>query len=466
MEASEAFNKAIAADRAGDKATAFALFHYAAGLGMADAQWLTGYYYEKGWGVAQNMAQAAWYFEMAAAQGNATAQNSAGLCYLNGTGVRQDYRRAAEYFRQAAEQGDAAAQCNLGHCFEYGLGVDQNRDLALTYYQFSMDQGWEKAEQEYYRLMEILDEEDEELQAAIRADIEEQHQLWLAEQAAASADPLDEALAELNSLVGLRGVKEQVQRLINRMKVNRARAARGLRVPATTNHCVFTGNPGTGKTTVARIMAKVYKALDVVSQGQLVECDRSGLVGEYIGQTATKTKAVIEGAIGGVLFIDEAYALVGKGKNDFGGEAIEVLLKMMEDNRDDLVVIAAGYKKEMEAFISANPGLESRFQNFIEFEDYDAGELVEIFSGMCDRDGYVLSGGARSALGALFSDMVANKSATFANGREARKAFDWIIDEQAARLGSEFGDLYGVDTDTLATLTAADVEAAARRMSR
>lgn len=202
----------------------------------------------------------------------------------------------------------------------------------------------------------------------------------------------DELIAELNSLTGLTAVKEDVNALINLLKVQKMREQMGMKQTSVNKHLVFMGNPGTGKTTVARLLAKIYKAIGAISKGHLVEVDRSGLVCGYIGQTATKTAEVIESALGGVLFIDEAYTLTnGKGQGDFGQEAVDTLLKGMEDHRDDLVVIVAGYTELMEEFLDSNPGLRSRFNKFINFEDYTAEEEVEILINNCKKQEYMLS---------------------------------------------------------------------------
>ena len=199
-------------------------------------------------------------------------------------------------------------------------------------------------------------------------------------------------LAELDALCGLERVKKDVKSLINLVKVQKLRQEQGLPVSPMSLHLVFLGNPGTGKTTVARLLARIYHAIGILSKGQLVEVDRSGLVAGFVGQTAIKTQEAVQKALGGVLFIDEAYALVNQENgNDFGREAIEVLLKNMEDHRDDLIVIAAGYSGLMEKFIHSNPGLESRFNKYFYFEDYTGPQLMEIFQSMCQKNGYVLS---------------------------------------------------------------------------
>ena len=247
---------------------------------------------------------------------------------------------------------------------------------------------------------------------------------------------LEELMAELDALIGLREVKEEVKSLVNLVKVRSLRLEAGLPAAPVSMHMVFTGNPGTGKTTVARLLGGLYAAIGALKKGQLVEVDRSGLVAGYVGQTAIKTGQVIESALGGVLFIDEAYSLASGGENDFGREAIETLLKAMEDHRDELVVIVAGYSEPMERFIASNPGLESRFNKYIHFPDYEPGELHDIFLMQCQKHGYVLSDEAGKKLRAVLEELYENRDENFGNARTVRNLFEDAISRQADRLAA------------------------------
>ena len=245
-------------------------------------------------------------------------------------------------------------------------------------------------------------------------------------------EKIEDLLAELDSYVGMDAIKTEVRSLINMVQVYKLRREHDLPTTDMSLHMVFSGNPGTGKTTVARIMSRIYHSLDILSKGQLVEVDRSGLVAGYVGQTALTTQKVIEKAMGGVLFIDEAYALNGKSENDFGQEAIDTILKAMEDHRDDLVVIVAGYTELMDRFIHSNPGLESRFNRFLMFEDYTPEQMVAIFKMQCKKGCYVLAQGTEE----LVRDFIAEESAddSFGNARGVRNLFEHILVAQNNRL--------------------------------
>ena len=263
---------------------------------------------------------------------------------------------------------------------------------------------------------------------------------------------------ELDELIGLNQVKEEVHSLANFVKIQKQREKKGLKIPKMSFHLVFTGSPGTGKTTVARIVARIYKDLGVLKKGHMVETDRSGLVANYVGQTATKTNAIVDSALNGVLFIDEAYALVptANKNNDYGQEAISTLLKRMEDDRDRLVVIVAGYTNEMKRFIDSNPGLKSRFNRYINFPDYTSGELCQIFNMYVRKNQYSLTPDAERCLKTRLDSAVKHKDRNFGNARNARNIFEKSIQQQANRLSKEKNPT----TKQLSELTASDIREA------
>lgn len=254
--------------------------------------------------------------------------------------------------------------------------------------------------------------------------------------AAAPQEPETDPMEDLNALVGLTDLKKDVEELISLAKMQKMRREQGLKSIPVSLHLVFSGNPGTGKTTVARILARLYKQIGVLSKGQLVEVDRSALVAGFVGQTAVKTQEKIKEAMGGILFIDEAYTLAKSAGNDFGQEAIDTLLKAMEDHREDFVVIVAGYPDLMQKFINSNPGLKSRFNKYLYFKDYTAEELQTIFDGFLKKYDYHLADDAKEAVKEAITEMEAKKDANFANAREVRNLFEKIITRQALRIDS------------------------------
>ncbi len=266
---------------------------------------------------------------------------------------------------------------------------------------------------------------------------------------------IEDLKKELNEYIGLDTVKKEVESLINLVTVQKMRKENGLPVNDLSLHMVFSGNPGTGKTMVARLMARIYKSLGILSKGHLVEVDRSGLVAGYVGQTAIKTGEAIQKAMGGVLFIDEAYALTNRGGNDYGQEAVDTLLKAMEDHRDDLIVIVAGYTELMEEFVHSNPGLESRFNRFLNFPDYTVQEMMDIFDMRCRKSGYELAEDARGLLRSLLA-LLSLDVKGFGNARGVRNLFERTVAAQANRLAA----LPDVTREMLMTLTADDLRAA------
>lgn len=248
----------------------------------------------------------------------------------------------------------------------------------------------------------------------------------------------NQAMAELDALTGLENIKKEVRNISNLARYLIQRKNAGLPAPAFSMHMVFTGNPGTGKTTVARLIAEIYRDIGVLESGQLIEVDRAGLVGEYLGQTAPKTRDVFMRAKGGVLFIDEAYTLNSskEGDDEFGNEAIATLLKLMEDHRDEVIVIVAGYTNEMKSFIAANAGLQSRFTRYLSFEDYSAKELTKIFISLCDTNKLIIGKPLVAKVYKSMQKIIAQKSDTFGNAREVRTFFENAMQNQANRLAS------------------------------
>lgn len=265
---------------------------------------------------------------------------------------------------------------------------------------------------------------------------------------------------ELNSLIGLSSVKEEIQSLANFIRLNQKRKEQGLTTTSISYHCVFTGNPGTGKTTVARLLAGIFRDLGILDKGHLIETDRSGLVAEFVGQTAVKTNKIIDSALDGVLFIDEAYTLAQGGPQDYGHEAIATLLKRMEDDRKRLVVILAGYREEMRSFIDSNPGLRSRFNRYINFPDYSAEELLKIFESYLKKQQYTISDTTKNILFDFLKAKVAAKQKDFGNARFVRNLFERIIEQQANRLSS----ISSISNEQLQTITEDDVKSGILKM--
>lgn len=270
-----------------------------------------------------------------------------------------------------------------------------------------------------------------------------------------SSDNLASIFEKLNNLVGMENVKNDIYNLVNFLKIQKMRQAQGLQNVSVTLHSVFSGPPGTGKTTIARLMGEIYQRLGFLAKGHLVETDRSGLVAGYIGQSAIKVDSVVQSALDGVLFIDEAYTLAPEGGSDrdFGREAIDTLLNRMENYRDRIVVIVAGYPGEMSRFLNANPGLQSRFNRYFNFEDYNSGELLAIFSKICEQNHFILTPESKNILLKRLTLLYDNRAKNFGNGRLARNIFDKTIEKQANRLAK----LSTVNKEILMTIVPEDV---------
>ena len=264
----------------------------------------------------------------------------------------------------------------------------------------------------------------------------------------------DSILAELDSMIGLEDVKKDVRRLTSFIQINNLRKDRGFRTPVISKHLVLTGNPGTGKTTVARLISRIYYSIGAISENKIVETSRSGLVAGYVGQTALKTQKVIQDALGGVLFIDEAYSLVSHSKNDYGSEAIDTLLSAMENNRDNLVVIVAGYEEPMKEFIKMNSGLASRFNRYLHFEDYNSDDLMSIFQKLCEENEYILQEKAEERIHDYLDSVYKNREKEFGNARTVRNIFEKVITYQAERVIN----MHYIDDEALTELNINDVE--------
>lgn len=492
------FGSGVDAYNRGEFVQAYAIFSSMAIQGHIEAQYNVAAMQANGEGVNQNWKSAIRGFRKAAEKGLPAAQFSLGLMYDYGHGTSQDCGTGRQWIEMAAESGNADAKKYLSPtvpkssknvdkdgfqrtndtievqdthrivvCESCGQKLRLRERLRFAFSCPKCGGSFEiSANGKLLRtLVDLADASSAKVENGDRAN----EKTSMESDNGQSAAPMDgsasyadshTSLANLNSLIGLASVKSEVHHLIDFIQVQNHRRRSGRSVPDISKHLVFSGKPGTGKTTVARIVGKIYHELGVSISPKVVETDRAGLVGEYIGQTAQRTKTKIEEALGGVLFIDEAYSLAPNGgsSQDFGQEAINVLLKMMEDHRDELVVIVAGYPEKMQFFLKSNPGLESRFSRIITFEDYSPDEMLQIFQDLCRQSDYSFDLRGAPALKSHFKNLYESRMDDFANGRTVRNLFELTTRVHASRISPRLDHLTDdeksriVPEDVIATL--------------
>ena len=388
--------------------------------GCTDSYANIGYYYLVGQGTNQDYNKAFEAYSKAAINEFPVAYYYMGEFYELGRGTEQNYEKAYEYYNKSHESGNYMATYKLGLFYENGYHVGVNFEKAYMFYQDSADKGYSLAQE---KVMEVNEKKLKE---------------------------------ELDKIIGLGTVKDEIIALQSFAKFQKNRKDRNIKGDQNlTLHMIFKGNPGTGKTTIARTVANMFRNIGILKTNKVVEVDREQLVGKYVGHTAAQTKAKVEEALDGVLFIDEAYTLSKGGETDFGREAIDTLVKLMEDYRDRLVVILAGYSDEMEDFLETNPGLRSRFPNIIEFPNYSTDELMQIAELFCGKNGYRLNDGSRAKLRQLLE--TERYEPDFGNGRGVRNVFEKSVRNMARRL-SQVGDYKNVSDEELQVLEAEDME--------
>lgn len=377
------------------------------------------------------------------------------------TGINWDFKSLksaydrkiySQVIREVLKMGEGESPMNISFNVEEGNPkpeIAKENTLAFpTFLQLTENPVLEQYATALYRFANIIakadgnvnDLEEQELKKMylfLHKPLEASETTFIKVQNSKPDENIESVLEELHQLIGLEKVKEEVNTLINFIKIQKAREQNGLKTSPISYHIIFTGNPGTGKTTVARIIAKLYKHLGILSDGHFIETDRSGLIAQFAGQTAPKVNKVVDSALNGVLFIDEAYALVSEHQDDFGKEAVATLIKRIEDDRDKLVVIMAGYGEEMKTFIDTNPGFQSRFNRYIHFQDYNAEELLKIFESLCKKLDYNLTTDAQNKLKEVFETAFQNKDENFGNARFVRNIFEKTLENQANRIAKK-----------------------------
>lgn len=361
--------------------------------------------------------------------------------------------QAIHQLEQEGNKGNIFALTAIGELYYYGYTTPQDRNTAIEYLNRSAGSGCLWAQDMLQEIIGTQNHNGESSNLIDRFRNKDNSRYYLKPDSPIF-NKKEDYMAKLNSLIGLSRVKKEIESLRNFVVVQKQREQNGLKTTSVSYHCVFSGSPGTGKTTVARIVAGIYKDLGILKKGHLVEVQRSDLVGEYVGQTAPKTNAKIDEALDGVLFIDEAYSLAQGDKNDYGSEAIATLLKRMEDDRERLVVILAGYDNEIKQFIDMNPGLQSRFNRYIHFDDYDPLELMEIFLFYLKKAQYQITKEGHEAVFHIIYTEVAKKDSKFGNARFVRNLFEKVIQKQADRLAR----MQKATKEQLVTITEADIK--------
>ncbi len=434
-----------------DLAEGIRWFRLAAEQGHAKAQYNLGICYQKGDGVPKDLTESARWYRLAADRGHKVAPGLLGIYYYVGDGVEKDLSEAIRWFRVAAERGNATAQHNIGCCYQNGDGVPKNITEAIRWFRLAAEQG-------HVASIKELGQIDPANQHSLRKDVVRKQDNSSSASVSKNAEDVESFLRDaFAELVGLESLQDEIRRQANYLKIQKIRVDQGLSVSKLpSRHMVFLGPPGTGKTSVARIIASLYRKLGLLETDKVVETDRAGLCGAYVGQTAIKTTEVIESALGGVLFIDEAYTLARGDDQDFGREAIDTLLKLMEDNRDNLVVIVAGYEPEMRLFLESNPGLASRFNRHLSFPNYTPAQLLGIFIKQFDLHEYDLEDGIVIGLGEIFARELQSQRERFGNARFIRNLTERILEAQADRLTSS----KQIARTHLQFISVADVEAA------
>ena len=399
-----------------DLSKALMWYQKAADRGDASAQYHIGWMYQHGLGVAKDYSQALIWHLRAADQGHPGSQGLIGVMYKDGLGVAKDYGTALAWFQKAAEQGNPDSQRLSGVMYEKGLGTAKDTAKALEWYNKAAQQGDSDS-------IEALERLGEKPQRSAGTPIQ-------------SSTP-EEILAELDKLIGIQTVKAELHQTIQATRAMVKRREAGHPVEPPSYHTIFTGSPGTGKTTVARLMGQAYHSLGILKRGHVVEVSRSDLVGKYVGDTAPRTRKKLEEALDGILFVDEAYTLSKSADStDFGTEAINEILQFMENHRNRLIVIAAGYEDQMIGFINANPGLQSRFNKFIKFEDLGPTELASVFDGMCTKGNYRLASDFKIRMLLACHEMYEKRDEKFGNARDVRKLFERCQNRYLARTSS------------------------------